>query len=210
MFSPVNNSTLDTNILIKGSVSFGYKNIEYVFFFFLSFRYCCDKLRLVPRILCWKHFVVDCHRLLSLHHLLRVQRWVLCTLKYIECLSLLKKKKKRQHCFKQTITQWQNKCDVATYGRGSFIGCSVYVVLPTTHFTCSSFISVGLYRAALFTVSAVCKPSSLVLPTALPFLKNTVVLLYPFALLGLIYVLSVSLGWNFTRGLCWFYKYRVQ
>ncbi|XP_056287451.1 protein unc-50 homolog [Pseudoliparis swirei] len=45
---------------------------------------------------------------------------------------------------------------------------------------------------------------------ALPFLKNTVVLLYPFALLGLIYVLSVSLGWNFTRGLCWFYKYRVQ
>lgn len=46
--------------------------------------------------------------------------------------------------------------------------------------------------------------------TALPFLKNTVVLLYPFALLGLIYVLSVSLGWNFTRGLCWFYKYRVQ
>ncbi|XP_069020422.1 protein unc-50 homolog isoform X1 [Embiotoca jacksoni] len=45
---------------------------------------------------------------------------------------------------------------------------------------------------------------------ALPFLKNTVVLLYPFALIGLIYVLSVSLGWNFTQGLCWFYKYRVQ
>ncbi|KAK2856904.1 hypothetical protein Q5P01_005639 [Channa striata] len=45
---------------------------------------------------------------------------------------------------------------------------------------------------------------------ALPFLKNTVVLLYPFALLGLIYILSVSLGWNFTQGLCWFYKYRVQ
>ncbi|KAL7369563.1 hypothetical protein ABVT39_002087 [Epinephelus coioides] len=44
----------------------------------------------------------------------------------------------------------------------------------------------------------------------LPFLKNTVVLLYPFALLGLIYVLSVSLGWNFTKGLCWFYKFRVQ
>ncbi|KAA8579812.1 hypothetical protein FQN60_006905 [Etheostoma spectabile] len=45
---------------------------------------------------------------------------------------------------------------------------------------------------------------------ALPFLKNTVVLLYPFALLGLIYVLSISLGWNFTKGLCWFYKYRVH
>ncbi|KAF7214775.1 transcript variant X1 [Nothobranchius furzeri] len=44
----------------------------------------------------------------------------------------------------------------------------------------------------------------------LPFLTNTVVLLYPFALLGLFYILSVSLGWNFTRGLCWFYKYRVQ
>ncbi|XP_036396052.1 protein unc-50 homolog isoform X2 [Megalops cyprinoides] len=46
--------------------------------------------------------------------------------------------------------------------------------------------------------------------SALPFLKNTVVLLYPFALLGLLYVLSLCLGWNFTRGLCWFYKYRVQ
>eukprot|EP00066_Takifugu_rubripes_P015046 XP_011604312.1 PREDICTED: protein unc-50 homolog [Takifugu rubripes] len=45
---------------------------------------------------------------------------------------------------------------------------------------------------------------------ALPFLTNTVVLLYPFALLGLVYILSVSLGWNFTQGLCWFYKYRVQ
>ncbi|XP_062384500.1 protein unc-50 homolog [Sardina pilchardus] len=45
---------------------------------------------------------------------------------------------------------------------------------------------------------------------ALPFLKNTVVLLYPFAVLGLLYILSVCLGWNFTKGLCWFYKYRVQ
>lgn len=46
--------------------------------------------------------------------------------------------------------------------------------------------------------------------TALPFLTNTAALLYPFALLGLLYILSVSLGWNFTRGLCWFYKHRVQ
>uniref|UniRef100_A0A8C5BIW4 Unc-50-like protein n=1 Tax=Gadus morhua TaxID=8049 RepID=A0A8C5BIW4_GADMO len=45
---------------------------------------------------------------------------------------------------------------------------------------------------------------------ALPFLKNTVVLLYPFALLALLYILSVSLGWNFTQGLCWFYQYRVK
>ncbi|MEQ2190332.1 Protein unc-50 [Xenoophorus captivus] len=44
----------------------------------------------------------------------------------------------------------------------------------------------------------------------LPFLTNTVVLLYPFALLGLLYILSISLGWNFTQGLCWFYKYRVK
>ncbi|KAF3857175.1 hypothetical protein F7725_009034 [Dissostichus mawsoni] len=45
---------------------------------------------------------------------------------------------------------------------------------------------------------------------ALPFLKNTVALLYPFALLVIVYILSLSLGWNFTQGLCWFYKYRVQ
>lgn len=45
---------------------------------------------------------------------------------------------------------------------------------------------------------------------ALPFLRNTVVLLYPFALLILMYVLSISVGWNFTRGLCDFYKYRVR
>lgn len=45
--------------------------------------------------------------------------------------------------------------------------------------------------------------------SALPFLKNTVVLLYPFALLALLYVLSVTLRWNFTKGLCSFYTYRV-
>ncbi|CAB1413472.1 unnamed protein product [Pleuronectes platessa] len=45
---------------------------------------------------------------------------------------------------------------------------------------------------------------------ALPFLQNTVVLLYPFALLGLFYVLSISLGWNFTQSLCSFYKFRVK
>ncbi|XP_036425635.1 protein unc-50 homolog [Colossoma macropomum] len=46
--------------------------------------------------------------------------------------------------------------------------------------------------------------------SALPFLKNTVILLYPFALLVLLYVLSITLGWNFTAGLCWFYKQRVR
>ncbi|RXM27316.1 Protein unc-50-like [Acipenser ruthenus] len=46
--------------------------------------------------------------------------------------------------------------------------------------------------------------------SALPFLKNTVIMLYPFALLVLLYILSLGLGWNFTKGLCWFYKFRVQ
>ncbi|XP_016060386.1 PREDICTED: protein unc-50 homolog isoform X2 [Miniopterus natalensis] len=46
--------------------------------------------------------------------------------------------------------------------------------------------------------------------SALPFLKNTVILLYPFAPLVLIYGLSLALGWNFTHTLCSFYKYRVK
>ena len=45
---------------------------------------------------------------------------------------------------------------------------------------------------------------------ALPFLKNTVTLLYPFAPLILLYGLSLALGWNFTHALCSFYKYRVK
>ena len=59
-----------------------------------------------------------------------------------------------------------------------------------------------------FVSSSVINPC--VVLAALPFLQNTVVLLYPFALLGLFYVLSVSLGWNFTQSLCSFYKFRVQ
>ncbi|XP_073208683.1 protein unc-50 homolog isoform X1 [Lepidochelys kempii] len=46
--------------------------------------------------------------------------------------------------------------------------------------------------------------------SALPFLKNTVILLYPFALLILLYVLSLALGWNFTKTLCTFYEFRVK
>ncbi|XP_039196552.1 protein unc-50 homolog isoform X1 [Crotalus tigris] len=46
--------------------------------------------------------------------------------------------------------------------------------------------------------------------SALPFLKNTVVLLYPFALLILLYVVSLAIGWNFTKALCVFYTYRVK
>ncbi|XP_034287210.1 protein unc-50 homolog isoform X1 [Pantherophis guttatus] len=46
--------------------------------------------------------------------------------------------------------------------------------------------------------------------SALPFLKNTVILLYPFALLILLYVVSLAIGWNFTKALCVFYTYRVK
>uniref|UniRef100_A0A8C4PY65 Unc-50 homolog (C. elegans) n=1 Tax=Eptatretus burgeri TaxID=7764 RepID=A0A8C4PY65_EPTBU len=46
--------------------------------------------------------------------------------------------------------------------------------------------------------------------SALSFLKNTVILLYPFTLLFLFYILSLVLNWNFTKGLCWFYKFRVE
>ncbi|CAH2223344.1 unc-50 homolog [Pelobates cultripes] len=46
--------------------------------------------------------------------------------------------------------------------------------------------------------------------STLPVLKNTVILLYPFAPLVLLYVLSLALGWNFTDMLCTFYKYRVN
>uniref|UniRef100_A0A8C5P6T5 Unc-50 inner nuclear membrane RNA binding protein n=1 Tax=Leptobrachium leishanense TaxID=445787 RepID=A0A8C5P6T5_9ANUR len=45
--------------------------------------------------------------------------------------------------------------------------------------------------------------------STLPVLKNTVILLYPFAALVLIYILSLVLRWNFTDMLCTFYKYRV-
>ncbi|MBN3293898.1 UNC50 protein, partial [Polypterus senegalus] len=45
--------------------------------------------------------------------------------------------------------------------------------------------------------------------SALPFLKNTVVLLYPFALLVLVYFIAFGLRWNFTAALCNFYRIRV-
>ncbi|OXB75137.1 UNVERIFIED_CONTAM: hypothetical protein H355_009711 [Colinus virginianus] len=46
--------------------------------------------------------------------------------------------------------------------------------------------------------------------SALPFLKNTAILLYPFALLIVLYLISLACGWNFTKMLCSFYKYRVK
>ncbi len=45
--------------------------------------------------------------------------------------------------------------------------------------------------------------------TALPFLKRTQVLLTPFTVLFILYLISVLVGWNFSKGLCYFYRYRV-
>jgi len=45
--------------------------------------------------------------------------------------------------------------------------------------------------------------------SALPFLRNTAVLLYPFVALAIIYILSLSFSWNITQGIVDFYKYRV-
>ncbi|KAK3602786.1 hypothetical protein CHS0354_026335 [Potamilus streckersoni] len=45
--------------------------------------------------------------------------------------------------------------------------------------------------------------------SALPFLKNTRTLLFPVMGLLLIYILSLILGWNFSKGLCDFYHFRV-
>lgn len=45
--------------------------------------------------------------------------------------------------------------------------------------------------------------------SALPFLKNTRSILFPITAVLLIYILSLVFNWNFSRGLCYFYKYRV-
>lgn len=45
--------------------------------------------------------------------------------------------------------------------------------------------------------------------SALPFLRNTRPLLFPLTGVVLLYILSLAGGWNFSRGLCFFYHYRV-
>ncbi|KAL5012944.1 hypothetical protein ScPMuIL_011495 [Solemya velum] len=45
--------------------------------------------------------------------------------------------------------------------------------------------------------------------SALPFLKNTRSLLFPMMGVLLIFTLSLIFQWNFSKGLCYFYKYRV-
>ncbi|KAK3100680.1 hypothetical protein FSP39_023715 [Pinctada imbricata] len=45
--------------------------------------------------------------------------------------------------------------------------------------------------------------------SALPYLKNTRTFLFPVMAVLLIYVLSLVFHWNFTKGLCYFYEYRV-
>jgi len=44
---------------------------------------------------------------------------------------------------------------------------------------------------------------------ALPFLRQTRVLLYPMTLMFVVYVVSVALRWNMTLKLCDFYYYRL-
>ena len=44
---------------------------------------------------------------------------------------------------------------------------------------------------------------------ALPFLRQTRVLLYPMTLMFVVYVVSVALRWNMTLKLCNFYYYRL-
>ncbi|XP_033743502.1 protein unc-50 homolog [Pecten maximus] len=46
--------------------------------------------------------------------------------------------------------------------------------------------------------------------SALPFLRNTRTLLFPLTGVVLLYILSLVIGWNFSRGLCNFYHYRVN
>uniref|UniRef100_A0A6I8NGB4 Unc-50 inner nuclear membrane RNA binding protein n=2 Tax=Ornithorhynchus anatinus TaxID=9258 RepID=A0A6I8NGB4_ORNAN len=74
---------------------------------------------------------------------------------------------------------------------GSFVGCLVGNTLW--------LVAVGYYVYVTFLGYS-----------ALPCLRNTVVLLYPYAPLALLYGLSLLLGWNFTEALCSFYKYRVK
>jgi len=44
---------------------------------------------------------------------------------------------------------------------------------------------------------------------ALPFLRQTRVLLYPMTLMFIVYVISVALRWNMTLKLCNFYRSRL-
>lgn len=45
--------------------------------------------------------------------------------------------------------------------------------------------------------------------SALPFLKNTRIILYPATVVVLVYILSIALRWNFSKMLCDFYHFRV-
>ncbi|KAL4230049.1 Protein unc-50 [Mactra antiquata] len=45
--------------------------------------------------------------------------------------------------------------------------------------------------------------------SALPFLKNTRVILYPVTIVIFVYILSLILSWNFSWHMCTFYRFRV-
>ena len=46
-------------------------------------------------------------------------------------------------------------------------------------------------------------------PAALPFLRSTVVLLYPVLLVVIGYMVSLAVGWNIGQSFMQFYEYRV-
>jgi len=50
---------------------------------------------------------------------------------------------------------------------------------------------------------------SVVLSAALPFLRQTRVLLYPMTVMFVIYIVTVALRFNMTLKLCNFYYYRL-
>uniref|UniRef100_A0A915J381 Unc-50-like protein n=1 Tax=Romanomermis culicivorax TaxID=13658 RepID=A0A915J381_ROMCU len=45
--------------------------------------------------------------------------------------------------------------------------------------------------------------------TALPFVKNTHIFLYPFSFLFILYVVLITIGWNVSQTVMWFYHYRI-
>lgn len=45
--------------------------------------------------------------------------------------------------------------------------------------------------------------------SSLPFLKKTQRILHLLTFIFIIFVISLAVGWNFSRALCYFYKYRV-
>lgn len=61
----------------------------------------------------------------------------------------------------------------------------------------------GLFKKSVVT------QKNLFCPAALPFLRSTVVLLYPVLLVAIGYIVSLAVGWNIGQSFMQFYEYRV-